>query len=87
MLSGLATHTDEDEEMIITSAKFLPLRGLTKIANDKVGIRAADVAVGLRRIPAGFYIAVQHSGREWRTENKSVSVNHDVIEWEGSIPM
>ena len=60
---------------------------LTKIANDKVGIRAADVAVGLRRIPAGFYAAVQHSGREWRTENKPVLVNNDVAEWSGPIPM
>ena len=59
----------------------------TKIANGKVGIWAADVTVGLRRIPAGFYAAVQHSGREWWTENKPVSANNDVVEWDGSIPM
>jgi hypothetical protein len=57
------------------------------IANDKVGIRAADVVVGLRRIPAGFYTVVQHSGHEWRTENKPVSANNDVVEWDGPIPM
>ncbi|KAI9574287.1 TPR-like protein [Boletus coccyginus] len=39
---GGTTHTDEIEEM------------LAKVANDKVGIRATDVALGLRRVPAGF---------------------------------
>lgn len=57
------------------------------IANDKIGIRAADVAVGLRRVPAGFYTAVEHSGWQWRTENKPVSANNDVVEWGGLIPM
>ena len=46
-----------------------------------------DPAVGLQRIPAGFYTAVQHGGLEWRTPNKPVSVNNDVIEWGGPIPM
>ncbi|KAN0082461.1 hypothetical protein V8E55_008256 [Tylopilus felleus] len=49
-------------------------------------IQATDVALGLRRLPAGFYIAVHHSILEWRTENKSSSVNDDVIEWSGPIP-
>ena len=57
------------------------------IVNDKVGIRAADIAVGLRRTPAGFYTAVQHTGCEWRTENVPVSVNSDIVEWDGPIPM
>jgi len=60
---------------------------LAEIANDKIGIRAADIAVGLRRIPAGFYTAVQHSGCEWRTANRPVSVNNDVVQWDGPIPM
>ncbi|KAI9573099.1 CHAT domain-containing protein [Boletus coccyginus] len=50
-------------------------------------IRATDVALGLRRIPAGFYAMVRHSGLEWRTENKRSSVNIDVIEWNGLIPI
>ncbi|KAG6372069.1 hypothetical protein JVT61DRAFT_8778 [Boletus reticuloceps] len=50
-------------------------------------IRATDVALGLRRLPAGFYIMVCHSGLEWRTENKPSSVNDDVVEWSGSIPL
>ena len=60
---------------------------VAKVINDKVGIRAADVALGLGRIPAGFYIVVHHSGLEWRTENTHSSVNNDVVEWGGPIPM
>jgi hypothetical protein len=52
-----------------------------------VGIRADDVALGLRRVPSGFYAVVHHSGLEWRTENKRTSVNDDVVEWDGPIPM
>ncbi|KAF8125430.1 CHAT domain-containing protein [Boletus edulis] len=48
-------------------------------------IRATGVAHGLRRLPAGFYIVVNHSGLEWRTENKQSSVNGDVLEWTGPI--
>jgi len=60
---------------------------LAKIANDRVGIRATDVALGLRRLPAGFYTVVHHSGLEWKTEVKRSSVDHDIVEWNGSIPM
>jgi len=57
------------------------------MTNDKVGIRATDVTLGLRRVPAGFYTVVHHSGLEWRTELKRSSVNRDVVEWNGPIPM
>ena len=60
---------------------------MAKIANVKVGIRARDVALGLRRVPAGFYTVMYHSGLEWRTENKPSSVYNDVVEWSGPIPM
>ncbi|KAI9566935.1 TPR-like protein [Boletus coccyginus] len=50
-------------------------------------IRATDVALGLRRVPAGFYAVVHHSGLEWRTENKRSSVGHDVVQWNGPIPI
>ena len=67
---------------------FVPVCVATrKIMNDKVGIRATDIAVGLRRLPAGFYIAIQHSGYEWRTENKAVSVNTNIVEWVEPIPV
>ena len=57
------------------------------MANDKAGIRAKDVALGLGRLPCGFYTVVHHSGLEWRTENKRCPVNDDIVVWCGSIPM
>ena len=71
---------------MITSAKLIPLQSANNV-NNNVGIRVTDVALGLRGIPAGFYVAIHHSGLEWRTGNKSLSVNHDVVEWTGPIPM
>ncbi|KAF8127680.1 hypothetical protein EV363DRAFT_468274, partial [Boletus edulis] len=50
-------------------------------------ILAMDVVLGLRRVPAGFYTVVRHSGLEWRTENKCSSVKDDVIEWSRPIPL
>ncbi|KAI9463452.1 TPR-like protein [Boletus coccyginus] len=35
----------------------------------------------------GFYALVHHSGLEWRTENKRSSVSHDVVQWNGPIPI
>ena len=52
-----------------------------------IGIRATDVALGLRRLPSGFHAVVHHSGLIWRTENKRSSVNGDVVEWSEPIPM
>ena len=84
--SDASIHTDENEELLITSMKLILLQSENNI-NNYVGIRATDVALGLRGIPAGFYAAIHHSGLEWRTENKPSSVNHDVVEWTGPIPM
>ncbi|KAF8127373.1 TPR-like protein [Boletus edulis] len=50
-------------------------------------IQAKEPALGLRRLPAGFYTVVRHSGHEWRTENKRSSVNDNVVEWRGPIPL
>ncbi|KAF8119287.1 CHAT domain-containing protein [Boletus edulis] len=50
-------------------------------------IQAKRPALGLRRLPAGFYTVVRHSGHEWRTENKRSSASDDVIEWRGPIPL
>ncbi|KAF8129578.1 hypothetical protein EV363DRAFT_291323 [Boletus edulis] len=44
-------------------------------------IRATDVALRLKRVPAGFYTVVYHSGLEWRTDTKRSSMNGDVVEW------
>ena len=71
---------------MIMSAKLTPLQFANNI-NNNVGIRATDVAMGLRGIPAGFYVVIHHSGLEWRTENKPSSVNHNVVEWTRPIPM
>ena len=48
------------------------------MANNKVGIRATNVALGFGRVPAGFHTMVHHSGLERKTENKRSSVNDDV---------
>ena len=84
--SGFTAHAQEDQEFTITSAEFVSIR-FTDIANNSTAIRATDVTLGLRRLPAGFNIAVHHSGLEWRTENKISSVNEDAVEWTGPIPM
>ncbi|KAG1783413.1 CHAT domain-containing protein [Suillus placidus] len=44
-------------------------------------IRAADLALGLRRIPAGFHVVVKADGAEYQTSNKSVHVDQAVVEW------
>ena len=57
------------------------------MTNDNVGIRVTDVALGLGRLPSGFYAVVHHSGLEWRTENKRSSIDDDLVEWSGPIPL
>ncbi|KAG6376747.1 hypothetical protein JVT61DRAFT_1766 [Boletus reticuloceps] len=84
--SGSVTHIGEDKEMAITSARVISLHS-RKHTNDKVDIQAKEPALGLRRLPAGFYTVVRHSGHEWRTENKRSSVSDDVVEWRGPIPL
>ncbi|KAG1782278.1 CHAT domain-containing protein [Suillus placidus] len=44
-------------------------------------IRAADLALGLRQIPAGFHVVVKADGAEYQTSNKSVHVDQAVVEW------
>ncbi|KAH0834618.1 hypothetical protein J3R83DRAFT_10105 [Lanmaoa asiatica] len=48
-------------------------------------IRATDVAIKLRRIPIGFYVAVKSENGTKRTSNKPVSVDKVVVEWEDEI--
>ena len=76
-----------EQTLVITSAISISLCA-SQIANERVAIRATDLAFGMKRIPVGFYAVVQHSGGlEWKTLNKPVSLNNDVIEWGGLIPM
>ncbi|KAG1764143.1 hypothetical protein EDD22DRAFT_1019905 [Suillus occidentalis] len=44
-------------------------------------IRANDLTLGLRRIPAGFHVTVNTGGAEFSTSNKPVHVDQAVIEW------
>ncbi|KAG1829593.1 TPR-like protein [Suillus variegatus] len=44
-------------------------------------IRATDLTLGLRRIPAGFHVVVKADGAEYQTGNKSVNLDHTVVEW------
>ncbi|KAG0693125.1 CHAT domain-containing protein [Suillus ampliporus] len=44
-------------------------------------ILATDLSLGLRRVPAGFYVTVQADGTEWRTSNKPVHVDQVAVEW------
>ncbi|KAG2138081.1 CHAT domain-containing protein [Suillus bovinus] len=44
-------------------------------------IRATDLTLGLRRIPAGFHVVVKVDGAEYRTSNKSIHVDQSVVEW------
>ncbi|KAG1857354.1 hypothetical protein DFJ58DRAFT_840648 [Suillus subalutaceus] len=44
-------------------------------------IRATDLALGLRRIPAGFSVVVKTDSAEFQTSNKLVHVDQAVVEW------
>ncbi|KAG2748789.1 hypothetical protein P692DRAFT_201865926 [Suillus brevipes Sb2] len=44
-------------------------------------IRASDLTLGLRRIPAGFHLVFEADGAEYQTSNKSVHVDQAVVEW------
>jgi len=44
-------------------------------------IRATDLSLGLRRIPAGFHAVVKADGAEYQTSNQSVHVDQAVVGW------
>ncbi|KAG2147872.1 CHAT domain-containing protein [Suillus bovinus] len=44
-------------------------------------IRATDLTLGLRRIPAGFHVVIKADGVEYQTSNISVNVDQAVLEW------
>ncbi|KIJ12877.1 hypothetical protein PAXINDRAFT_14238 [Paxillus involutus ATCC 200175] len=48
-------------------------------------LRATDLAAGLRRIPAGFYISISLGDDEWRTSNKPVCLTGGATEWDDLI--
>ncbi|KAG1794296.1 hypothetical protein EV424DRAFT_1548015 [Suillus variegatus] len=50
-------------------------------------IRATDLSIGLRRIPAGFNVVVKANGAEYQTSNLSIHVDQAVVEWHERIPL
>ncbi|KAG2150205.1 CHAT domain-containing protein [Suillus bovinus] len=50
-------------------------------------IRATDLALGLRRIPAGFHAVIKADDLEYQTSNISVNVDQAVVEWHERIPL
>ncbi|KAG0700837.1 CHAT domain-containing protein [Suillus ampliporus] len=60
-----------------------PLSGIQRVAI--TAIRATDLALGLRRIPAGFHVTLQADGAEWQTSNRPVHIDQDVVEWDDRI--
>ncbi|OAX37690.1 hypothetical protein K503DRAFT_801049 [Rhizopogon vinicolor AM-OR11-026] len=48
-------------------------------------IRVTGLTLGLRMIPAGFYVTVQVNGAQWQTSNKPVHVDLDIVEWNEQI--
>ncbi|KAG2147833.1 CHAT domain-containing protein [Suillus bovinus] len=50
-------------------------------------IRATDLTLGLRWIPAGFHAVIKANGVEYQTSNISVNVDQAVIEWRERIPL
>ena len=49
------------------------------------GTRVNDVGIRLRRIPVGFYVAVESGDVTQRTSNKPALVGRDVVEWDDEI--
>ncbi|KAG1840297.1 CHAT domain-containing protein [Suillus subalutaceus] len=48
-------------------------------------IRATDLTLGLRCIPAGFHVVIKTDSAECQTSNKPVHINQAVVEWNGPI--
>ena len=44
-------------------------------------ILATGLTLGLRRIPAGFYVQVQADDVQWQTTNEPVLIGQDALEW------
>ncbi|KAG2744370.1 hypothetical protein P692DRAFT_201121221 [Suillus brevipes Sb2] len=68
------SHPEQHQESGETHAAGLPQVVIT-------AIRATNLTLGLRRIPAGFHVALKAEGAEFRTSNKPVHVDQAVLEW------
>ena len=75
------SHSERISEVIITSMWNKSPFSLARINKFSPGFRATDLALGLKRIPAGFYVTVHVDGAEWQSTNKSVHIDQDIVEW------
>ncbi|KAG2130307.1 CHAT domain-containing protein [Suillus bovinus] len=69
-------HTQDQAEM--------RLSGVQQIIT---AIRATDLTLGLRRIPAGFHAVIKADDVEYQTSNLSVNLDQAVVEWHERIPL
>ncbi|KAG1747724.1 CHAT domain-containing protein [Suillus lakei] len=69
--SHLEQHPQDPEETHLSGVQQVVI----------TSIRATDLTLGLRRIPAGFHVAVKADGAEYQTSNKPVDVDQVIVEW------
>jgi hypothetical protein len=50
-------------------------------------IHATDLTLGLRRIPAGFYVIIKADGAEFQTGTTPAHEDQAVVEWNERIPL
>ncbi|KAG1799027.1 CHAT domain-containing protein [Suillus plorans] len=71
-------HLQNTGEMCITGVQRVVI---TVRIDDFQAIRATDLTLGLRRIPAGFHVVIKIDGTEYQTTNKPVHADQAVVEW------
>ncbi|KAG2141387.1 CHAT domain-containing protein [Suillus bovinus] len=69
--SGHPEHTQDSGEIHLSGVQRIFI----------TSIRATDLTLGLRRIPAGFHAVVKTDSAEYQTSNQSVHVDQTVVEW------
>ncbi|KAG1825310.1 CHAT domain-containing protein [Suillus variegatus] len=69
--SSHSQHTQDPAEMHLDEAQQVVI----------TAIRATDLTLGLRRIPAGFHVVIKVDSAEYQTSNQSVDVDQAVVEW------
>ncbi|KAG1825309.1 CHAT domain-containing protein [Suillus variegatus] len=82
--SGHPEHTQDLGETLAWLGPRLDAGPCTSLGVQQVvitAIRATDLTLGLRRIPAGFHVVIKIDGAECQTTNKPVYVDQAVVEW------
>lgn len=70
-------HPSDPEETLFSGTQRIAI----------ISIRATDLTLGLRRIPAGFHVTITTDGAEWQTSNMPVHVDQAAVEWNERIPL